>query len=174
MSNSEPHRVVVAEILRTRGLRGELVAKSLSDVPGRLQSLREANAHLSSGADVAVTLLDARRSKDEWVLQFAGVETIEQAEPFKGAELWVPVEERARLAVGEFFQSDLVGLQVLNTATAQPVGVVEDIAQYGGPPLLVLKVEGREVLIPFVPEICKVDLAAGVIQATLPDGLLEL
>jgi ribosomal 30S subunit maturation factor RimM len=36
-------------------------------------------------------------------------------------------------------------------------------------------VEGREVLIPFVPEICRtVDVQAKRIGVTLPDGLLEL
>jgi hypothetical protein len=34
--------------------------------------------------------------------------------------------------------------------------------------------EGREVLIPFVPAICDVDLSAKSIRVTVPDGLLEL
>jgi ribosomal 30S subunit maturation factor RimM len=67
-----------------------------------------------------------------------------------------------------------VGLRVLDAATAAEVGLVEDVQCYGGPPLLVLTVEGREVLIPLVRAICDVDLAAGVIRVTPPDGLLEL
>jgi ribosomal 30S subunit maturation factor RimM len=54
------------------------------------------------------------------------------------------------------------------------LGVVEQVQQFGGPPLLGLTYEGREVLIPFVPAMCAVDLAAGVIRVTLPEGLLEL
>jgi hypothetical protein len=84
----------------------------------------------------------------------------------------VPVTERAELPSGEFFQSDLVGLQVIDVPSGQPLGVVEDLQHYGGPPLLVLTYQGREVLIPFVPEICNVDLSAKVIRATLPDGLI--
>jgi ribosomal 30S subunit maturation factor RimM len=38
-----------------------------------------------------------------------------------------------------------------------------------------MKVGGREVLIPFVPAICReVDLAARTIRVELPEGLLEL
>jgi ribosomal 30S subunit maturation factor RimM len=33
---------------------------------------------------------------------------------------------------------------------------------------------GQEQLIPFVPSMCEVDLAARVIRATLPEGLLDL
>jgi len=167
-------RVVVAQILKPRGIRGELVARSQTDIPGRLETLRQAHAHLAIGQDVAVELTAAWPHKDDWVLKFAGVDSIEQADPFRGAELWVPPEERSALPSGEFFESDLVGLQVVDVTTAQPLGVVEDVQHYGGPPLLSLTYQGRVVLIPFVPAICAVDLPARLIRATLPGGLLEL
>jgi len=167
-------RVVVAQILKPRGIRGELMARSQTDIPGRLETLRKAQAHLANGQDVAVELAEAWRHKDDWVLKFAGVDSIEQADQFRGAELWVPPEERSALPSGEFFESELVGLQVIDVTTARPLGLVEDVQRYGGPPLLSLTYEGREVLIPFVPAICTVDVAARVIRATLPDGLLEL
>jgi 16S rRNA processing protein RimM len=107
-------------------------------------------------------------------LKFGGVDSIEQADKFRGSELWVPRPERAELPEGEFFESDLRGLSVQDALTAKELGVVEDVQQYGGPPLLSLKYQGKEVLIPFVPAICNVDLAARVIRVTLPDGLLDL
>ncbi len=167
-------KVVVAEILRPRGIRGELLARSQTDIPGRLESLSRAHVRLVDGSDVAVELEQAWQHKDDWVLKFSGVDSIEQADKFRRSELWVPMTERAALPGGEFFQSDLVGLRVFDAATANELGVVEDVQQYGGPPLLSLKYEGREVLIPFVPAICNVDLAAKVIRVTLPDGLLDL
>jgi 16S rRNA processing protein RimM len=55
------------------------------------------------------------------------------------------------------------------------LGQVEGWQQYGGPPLIEIKVRGREVLIPFVDAICrKVDLENRVIEVDLPEGLLEL
>jgi 16S rRNA processing protein RimM len=174
LSSGENQRVVVAELHKPRGIRGELIGRSLTDVPGRFESLWNAHAHLTTGEDVPVALTSARPHKEDWLFKFAGVDSIEQANRFRGAELWVPPTERAELPSGEFFQSDLVGLQVIDVSSGKPLGEVEDLQQYGGPPLLVLMFEGREVLIPFVPEICNVDLAAKVIRATLPDGLLEL
>ena len=173
-SKQAKQRVVVAQLQKPRGIRGELVGRSLTDVPGRFDSLPQAHAHLTTGEDVPVTLTGAREHKGDWLFKFAGVDSIEQADRFRGADLWVTPTERAELPSGEFFQSDLVGLQVVDVTSGKPLGVVEDLQQYGGPPLLVLTYEGREVLIPFVPEICNVDLPAKVIRATLPDGLLEL
>ena len=174
MNNDNPHRVVVAEIQKPRGTRGELIAKSQTDIPGRLESLRKAYARLTNEEDVAIELTEAWPHKDDWVLKFAGVDSIEQADRFRGAEIWVPSNERGELPTGEFFQSDLIGLSVMDAVSERPLGVVEGFEQYGGPPLLVLTYQGREVLIPFVPAICKVDFAARLIRASLPDGLLEL
>ncbi len=166
--------MVVAEILKPRGVRGELLARSQTDIPGRLETLRQAKAHLRSGEDVAVVLEQAWQHKEDWVLKFAGVDSINQADQFRGSELWVPPAERATLPDDEFFESDLVGLSVVEAATAKELGVVGDVQHYGAPPLLGLRYEGREILIPFVPAICDVDLAAKVIRVTLPDGLLDL
>ena len=174
MNSLNNQRVVVAEIQKPRGIRGELIARSLSDVPGRLKSLRQAFAHLTTGEDVPVALEAAREHKGDWLLKFDQVDSIEQADRFRGAELWVPPGERAELPSGEFFQSDLIGLQVVETPDGRPLGRVESLEQYGGPPLLAVQYQGREVLIPFVPEICQVDLEAKLIRAALPEGLLEL
>ncbi len=86
---------------------------------------------------------------------------------------------RGRAAVlpeGDYYQSDLVGCQLLDAKTGRIVGVVESWQEYGGPPLLVVKAEdGREVLIPFAKSICRsIDLADRKIVADLPEGLEEL
>jgi 16S rRNA processing protein RimM len=174
LSKQDGERVVVAEILKPRGIRGEVLARSQTDVPGRFETLQRVQARLASGEDVTVEVAEAWQHKEDWVLKFAGVDSIEQADRFRGAELWVSAAERGELPGEEFFQSDLIGLNVVDAATGGMLGVVEDVEQYGGPPLLVLRYEGREVLIPFVPDICGVDLAGKVIRATLPDGLLDL
>lgn len=168
--------VVVAEILRPRGIRGELLAFSQTDVPGRLETLKKATARLSdNSSDVPVEIENAWKHKDLWVLKFAGIETIGAAERFRGAELRVPFAERGRLADGEYFQADLIGCVVIDRKSGKPLGCVEGWQQHGGPPLMELQVDGREVLIPFVPPIChEVDLPGRKIVVDLPDGLLEL
>jgi 16S rRNA processing protein RimM len=63
----------------------------------------------------------------------------------------------------------------VDEATGRELGVVDGWQQYGGPSLLQVQVDGREVLIPFVEQICrKVDSEARIIRVDLPKGLLEL
>lgn len=171
----DSERVVVAEVLRPRGNRGEVLARSRSDVPGRLEQLQRAQARLARGGDVAVEIAEAWLHGGDWVLKFTGVDSISDAERFRGADIWVPVEERGSLPVGEFFESDLIGCAVVEAGSGRELGRVEGWQACGGPPLIQLTVGGREVLIPFVPAICReVDLAAGTIRVELPAGLLDL
>ena len=80
------------------------------------------------------------------------------------------------LAEGEFYQSDLVGWEVLDAKTGQTLGTVEGWQEYGGPPLLVVRgADGREILIPFAKSICtEIDPTAGKILVDLPEGLADL
>ncbi len=167
-------RVVIAEVLRARGNRGEVAARSQTDVPGRIESLRCVSAHLTDGSDVTVEIAAAWRHKGDWVLKFAGIDSIDAAERFRGAELWVSFANRGTLAEGDFFRSDLIGCQVLADATGQRVGVVKGWQNYGATPLMEVKTADRELLVPFVSALCEVDLAARTIRMDLPEGLLDL
>lgn len=166
--------MVIAEIVRPRGNRGEMMARSLTDVPGRLQSLRQANVRLASGVDRPIEIAGVWLHQGDWVLKLAGVDSIDAANEFRGADLWVPISDRALLPEGEYFQSDLTGCDVVDRSDGQSVGTVQGWQQYGGTPLMEVHVDGREVLIPFVASECEVDLAGRVIRANLPGGILDL
>src|SRR5690242_3394469 len=112
-----PERVVVAEILRPRGTRGEVVARCQSDVPGRLEHLENAQAQRIDGSSVPVEIIAAWQHKGDWILKFSGIDSIEDAEAFRGADVWVPLANRATLTEGDFFRSDLVGCRVIDTRT---------------------------------------------------------
>lgn len=166
--------MVIAEVIRPHGNCGEVVARAQTDVPGRLENLKDAMARLADGRDAAVEIAASRRHKDNWILKFAGVDSIDAAEHLRGADLWVPLAKRGKLAEGDFFQSDLIGCSVFDRAAGRCVGVVSGWQQYGGPPLMEVSVSGREVLIPFVSELCDVDLLDRSIRMEVPDGLLDL
>ena len=168
-------RVVVGEVLRPRGIRGEILVKSQTDVPGRFERLKKAFVRLKSGEDVPVEIMKAWAYKADWVLQLIGVESIDAAERFRGGDLWIPLTQRGELKDGGYFRSDLIGCDVLNLRTGERLGAVEGWQEYGGPLLLEVTVQGKEKLIPFVDSICrKVDLDARQIGVDLPEGLLDL
>jgi 16S rRNA processing protein RimM len=84
----------------------------------------------------------------------------------------VPPSEVEPPEEGAFSYADLVGCKVVGESE---VGVVTEVEEYGGAPLLKLEAaDGREILIPFAQSICKViDVASKTIRVELPEGLLE-
>jgi 16S rRNA processing protein RimM len=112
---------------------------------------------------------------DHLIFKFQGVDTISDAEKLAGAEVSIPLEQRAELADDEVYQSDLVCCEVID-ATGRSLGVVSDFQETGGTPLLEVKTAaGRELLIPFATSICtKIDLENKQIVVNPPDGLLDL
>jgi 16S rRNA processing protein RimM len=108
---------------------------------------------------------------DRLIFKFQGVDTISDAEKLSGAEVNIPLEQRAELTDdGEVYQSDLVGCEVIDD-TGRALGVVTDFEETGGTPLLHV----GDLLIPFAKEICTtVDVSTKQIVVHLPDGLLNL
>lgn len=170
----DPERVVVAEIVRPWGRRGEVIVKCQSDIPGRLEHLRKAQAQFPDGSSIPIEITEAWPHKDGWILKFSGIDSIQDAEALRGADLWVPLGERGTLPEGALFRSDLVGCRVIDTRTGDCAGTVQGWQEYGGPLLMEVSDGMGERLVPFVRALCDVDLAARTIKIDLPEGLLDL
>lgn len=169
MSDPEGEWVTVARLGKTRGNRGEITALPLSSKPDRFQQLRKVFL-FGSG--------ECREIEDAWfhgntlVLKFRGIDSISDAEKLTGAEVRIPRSQRAEPEPGEFFQSDLIGCEVIERRTGRRLGRVTDWEDSGGPGLLVVN---DHLMIPFARSICvEIDPAAGRITVDLPPGLTDL
>ena len=164
--------IAIGRLIRARGRRGELIAEIYSSRPGRADMLEAVTLELG-GRKLTAAVEEVWYHDGKPVMKFAGIDSIDDAERWAGADLLVPEAERIRAEEGEFFHADLIGCSVVGN---QPIGTVTGIEEYGGPPLLkVAAVDGREILIPFARAICReIDVAARVIRVELPEGLLDL
>ena len=199
MSGPAQRWVAVAHILRPRGNKGEVAAELLTDFPERLTALRE--AFVGDGREQAgprrVTVIACWLSQNhpgQAVFHFEGCSSINDAEKFRGQDVFLPIEQRVHLPAGQYFISDLIGCSVFDCARdASPVasspcsmstapallGSVTDVQFTGqgasGTPLLVVDAREGELLIPLAEDICtRIDTAARRIDVLLPEGLREL
>jgi 16S rRNA processing protein RimM len=168
VSESEPDWVTIALLGKTRGNRGELTALPLSSKPERFETLKEVFL-FGSGARYEV--------ENTWfhsgtlIFKFRGVDTISDAEKLSGSEVRVPASERVPLEEGEFFQSDLIGCEVIDRRSGESLGRVTGWDDGGGSGLLVV----GDLLIPFARSICvEIDPAARRIAVELPEGLKDI
>jgi 16S rRNA processing protein RimM len=199
LSLETPRWVLVARILRARGNKGEVAAEILTDFPERLTRLREVFVGHADGKNEPrrMSLKScwlSQNHRGQAVFHFEGVESISEAERFRGLDVLLPFEQRVTLPAGQYFVSDLIGCSVFENLTFVPVvtsspcslaeassllGTVRDVQfpgeEISGTPLLEVETPQGKVLIPLAVDICtKIDPAARRIDVVLPEGLREL
>jgi 16S rRNA processing protein RimM len=165
--------VAIAKIVRTRGLKGELVADLLTDFPERFEDLTAVTAVRRDGSKLGLKLDDFWFQNGRVVLQFEGYGSIEMAETLRGSEICVPESEAVDLEDGEFFDWELQGCCV-RMPDGTEIGVVSEVLRNGGTEILVVKAGDKDYLIPFAESICPaVDIEKKLIMIDPPEGLLE-
>jgi 16S rRNA processing protein RimM len=175
VSSSEEELVAVARALKTRGLRGEVVAELLTDFPERFEKLERLIAIAPSGERTLLSLEDHWFQSGRVVLKFAGYDSVESASALLGSEFAVPEAERVELPEDEFYDWELAGCLV-ETVAGEELGRVREVMRTGGVAMLVVENEAtrREHLIPLAEEICvEINVERKLIRIDAPEGLLE-
>jgi 16S rRNA processing protein RimM len=198
--NPEKHRwVAVAQILRSRGNKGEVAVELLTDFSERLANIPEVflsdDSEKNEPRPVRVeSFWISKNHPGQGVFHFEGCASISDAEKLRGLTVLLPIEQRVQLPLGQYFVSDLIGCSVFETpcespAVASPpcslseaptpLGTVRDVVFPGegvaGTPVLEIDTAKGELLIPLAVEICtKIDPQARRIEVMLPEGLRDL
>jgi 16S rRNA processing protein RimM len=193
MTQSPSAWIVLAHLLRPQGRKGEVLAELFTDFPERFEDQRrvflaapgfEGEEAEARPAEVVAFWLPVGKNEGRVVLQFAGINTISDAESIAGQDVLIPREERLPLDDESVYISELIGCSVYDGPLR--VGVVEDVqfamTADGGrrlddaaPLLAVTSPEGDEILVPFAKAfLVAVDTEAKRIDMTLPEGLVEV
>jgi len=162
--------VAVALAVKTRGLRGEIVAELLTDFPERFEGLENLIAVAPDGERTPLTLEEHWFQGGRIVLKFAGYNSIEEATTLVGCEFAVPETERVELAEDEFYDWELAGCRV-ETVGGEELGLVREVMRTGGVEMLVVenKIARREYLIPLAETICvEIDIEHKLIRVDPP------
>lgn len=167
--------VVIARIVKARGIKGEVACVLETDFPDRFSSLEEVTVWMPDGARLSLRVEDYWFHNARVILKFEGFDTMTAAQGLAGGRLVIAEGDLEPLAEGQFLERQIIGSEVV-TSDGRKVGYVTRVMRTGGTDLLVLKGDdGREQLIPFADEICTgVDVAAKRITIDPPDGLLDL
>jgi 16S rRNA processing protein RimM len=102
-----------------------------------------------------------------------GIKTKEEADALRGTELYVDRTRLPSLPDDEFYHSDLIGLQAVDTGGAI-LGLVAAVHNHGAGDILEITGPGRKtaLMLPFtLAAVPTVDLAAGRVVVDLPEGL---
>jgi 16S rRNA processing protein RimM len=168
-------QLVVGQIVRPHGIRGEVVIEVTTDDPG---ARFVAGSVLSTDPASAgpLHLESVRPHQGRLIAAFDGVLDRTGADALRGVKICV---ESAELTPpedpDEFHDYQLIGLAAVDP-DGKPLGELVAVEHGPAADLLVLRrPDGHRALIPFVAAIVPaVDLAAGRVVLNPPEGLLEL
>ena len=154
------------QIVNTHGIRGEVKIMPWADSPDFLCQF-----HTLYLDGKPLRVLSARPDKTMVLAYFEGVDTVEKAMRLKGKVLSVD-RSQVKLPAGRYFLADLMGLKVLDAATGEELGTVQDILTPPAHNVYVVRGGGKEYMIPAVPAfVAETDVEAGHIKVNLIEGL---
>jgi 16S rRNA processing protein RimM len=172
-------QLVVGRVGRPHGVRGETSVEVRTDEPeerfraGARLGVRVPRAAAEERDPLTVT--GVRWHQGRLLVHFAEVADRDAAEALRGCLLLVEVDPTARPSdPEEFYDHQLVGLRVQPVGGSM-MGVVREVLHGGGQDLLVVRrVDGREVMVPFVAALVPdVDLESGHLVVADRPGLLD-
>lgn len=160
------------KIVTTHGIRGEVKVQPWCDGPAFLKGFK--TFYLDAQGSCPVQVQSVKAVGNMAVVHLSGVDTPEEALTYRGKVLYIRRAD-AKLAPGDYFVQDLIGLQVVDAAEPELCyGELTDVSQTGANDVYHITKEGKTVLIPAIKQvIAGVDLEAGIMSITPLKGLFD-
>lgn len=162
-------RILVGKTVAPVGIKGEIKVYNYSD-----------GVDIYEAADVIMLDNDSYRvervrlQKNMPVLKLEGVDDRDGAERLRGREVFVSEEYLPELPEGEHYIRDLIGMKVV-LEDGDEVGILRNVIQNTAQDVYDVETqEGKQVLIPGVPEfLINIDEDKRIITVRLIEGMLR-
>jgi len=164
---------LIGYILKPQGLKGELKVESVTPYLERFNRLDRVYLQLKEKKQTYS--IENVRISDRFVyLKFTEINSRDDAELLRTAEVLIEEKDLIQPAQDEYFIHDLIGCRVISENN-DVIGVLSDVIQMSSNDVYVLKNgEGIEILIPATKEIVKqVNVGQKQIIIHVLEGLLE-
>jgi len=162
----------LGHIDRPNGLKGVMNATIESDAPQYYQNLDSVfilqNNSLVPHFIEELTIDGKGKSK----IKLEDIDTVELAETYRSAKLFLPLEMLPSLEEGAFYYHDIVGYEVEDLSLGM-LGIVNTVYAMSANDLLSMQYHNKEVLIP-VNLIVEAKPEDKRVIVDLPDGLLSI
>ncbi|MCB8945070.1 MAG: 16S rRNA processing protein RimM [Ardenticatenaceae bacterium] len=168
--SDEPRFLVIGQVGKPHGVRGEVRVIPHTDVPERFAWLEQ--IFIGETDPQSVVVESARLHKSFVLLKLAGYDSREQVERLRGEWLQVLAEDAIPLEEGEYFLFQLVGLQVFRES-GELLGELVEVIETAANNVFVIQMADQQLLLPDIEEVVReIDFANGRMTVYLLPGLL--
>ncbi|MBP3830842.1 MAG: 16S rRNA processing protein RimM [Clostridia bacterium] len=162
----------IGQIVNTFGIKGFVKVNPWVNDVTRFDDLKKVYIKIRKELKV-LEIEEVKYHKNQVLLKFKGVETVEQAEMLRNAILEIDRKDAIPLEEGEYFIADLLESEVY-TDEGEKLGILEDIFNTGSNDIYVVKNElGKSILLPRIKDVFKeIDVENKKIIVHLIEGLI--
>jgi len=163
----------IGKIINTHGLKGEVKITVWMDCPEDFEALSFVLTK-KQAKEEKLNIEGIKYQKNNIIVKFKEIPSIEVAETYKNSVLFVPKSELPPLPDGVYYIADLLGSTVFEE-NDEEIGVLTDVFNTGSNDVYDIKREGkRNLLVPIIDGVLKsVDTDAKKIIIHIPEGLEE-
>ena len=162
----------IGQIVNTFGIKGFVKVNPWVNDVTRFDNLKKVYIKIRKSLK-ELEIEEVKYHKNQVLLKFKGIETVEQAEMIRNAILEIDRKDAIPLEEGEYFIADLLESEVY-TDEGEKLGIVEDIFNTGSNDIYVVKNElGKSILLPRIKDVFKdIDVENKKIIVHLIEGLI--
>jgi len=164
----------VGVITTTHGVKGEVKVFPTTDDPNRFKKIKKVILD-DKKEQKELEIAQARFFKNMVILKFKDIDSINDVEKYKNADLYVTREKAIPLQKDEYYIADLIGLKVV-TDEDEELGVLFDVMTTGANDVYVIHNDADdEFLLPAIHDcIRSVDMKQRVMTVHVLPGLLDI
>lgn len=161
------------KITRTHGLGGEVLFFLDVDDPSKYEGLDVVFIE-RRGNIVPYFLEYLSLHNNRYIAKFEDIDSIEQAEELKDAQLYLPMSALPKLDDGQFYYHDIENFTIVDENLGT-LGTVNKIYTNSAQDILEMEYKGKDVLIPINDTIIlKADLEKKELYTNIPEGLVDI
>ncbi len=159
-------------ICTSHGVRGLVKVEHLCDSPKVLLSVKRIYLKGRDGSFTEKKVLSCSLMGQFLLMGIEGISTREEAIAYRGRIFYLDRND-IPLAEGAMFIADMIGLPVVHAESGESLGEIADVNDIAGRRIYTVSHQGREVLIPDVPEFIKeINEERGMLVLPIP-GLFD-
>lgn len=159
------------KIVGTKGLRGELMIECWCDTPEVITKQKQ--IYMDNGK-TQIKVLKGRTHKKSAIILLEGIDTIEQADLFRGRVIYID-RNTIKLAKNQYFIQDLIGIKVYDANTNKEYGKISDVFKTGANDVYqITDYNEKNYLIPVIDDvIVNMDIEKGELIIRPLKGIFE-
>ena len=142
------------KICTSHGVKGLMKVEHLCDSPKVLASAKKIYLKERDGSFTERKIKSASLAGQFVLMGIEGIDSREEAIAYRGRLIYL-YREDIPVAKGAMLIADMIGLPVFHAESGESLGQLSDVSDVAGRRIYTVKYQGREVLIPDVPEFIK-------------------